>query len=268
MMKTHVRNLCVVLTLLGAVLLSGASADAEWFYDFNDGLVPEDILMVGLKDSGAIGTPPSASAEKGFLRLTEGNGLAPFMGGMREGDAYGPEVFLGDVRVSAKINIDGRTDDLLGVAARVGGPMLYEGYYAYLSFSTAWSPGHLIIGKNGTDIYRISTDRVADLARSYFLELLVNDDTSTGYTTAAARVLEYDGGPVLLQVDLLDSSLGGIPAWKEGFACVWAAEPTNYTVFNGTFDDIRAVPEPSMMVLLLTGAVGMGLWLRRRKEAA
>jgi hypothetical protein len=187
-----------------------------------------------------------------------------------EGDAYNPEVFLGDVRVSAKINVDGLTDDFLGLMARDSDVTWNEGYWAAVVFlSSSRDAGRLQVGKLGADnlIYNISTGRVADLARSYFLELLVSDDTSTGYPTVTGRLFEYDGGPELLHAELIDTNLQGLPLWRSGIAGVWAAE-IGHSVLNATFDDIRAVPEPGTLALLLTGAVGIALWIRRRKVAA
>jgi hypothetical protein len=276
MMKALNGKRCLFLVALGVTLTGGASARGGWFYDFNDKVIPSSLTFTSYGDGYTPNNTLTDDAQGGFLRLKDKNGKAPANGGILEVDVDQPEVFTGDVRVTAQINADGKTNDVLGLAARIGigSTTGGSGYWAAMSFSSNWLPGKLYLGKNvgslsGAPVV-VSQGQISNLASTYFLELSVTDSTITGYTTVTGHLYGYEGGPSLLDATMIDTNLGGIPPWKSGTASVWASPGPYPDALNATFDNIRAVgvPEPSTLLLLSTGSVGLLAVTWRRKRAA
>ena len=111
-----------------------------------------------------------------------------------------------------------------------------------------------------------SSGQVTNLSRSYFLEMEVIDDPVTGFPEITSRLYEEEGGAQLLEVSFTDMNAYGIPPYTSGTAGVWAW--ASQGALNVTFDDVRAVPEPSTLLLLSIGAVGLVAFARRRRKRA
>jgi hypothetical protein len=277
MMKALIRKHCLFLVALGVTLLVGESARSDWFYDFNNGTIPSSLKSMSWGNGYTLNGTLSTSAQGGYLTLKDKTGLPYANGGTMEGDVYNPEVFTGDVMVTATINVSGgTTNDYFGLGARnTANTTNFTGYWAYMSFGS-WQTGKLVVGKNvgstaNSDLFATSNGSISNKSGSYFLKLSVINSPITGYPTVTGDLYAYEGGPVLLETSLVDTNLGGISPWKSGVAMAWATPDASPNSLNATFDNIRAVsvPEPGTLLLLSVGTTGLlALAWRRRKRAA
>lgn len=229
--------------LLSMAMLAPAIARADWFYDFNDGVIPDTLETFGWLP----GTPPTiysstfqSSAEGGYLRMWDDALLSPNNGGTLEGDAMNEEVFTGNVRVTAVINPAGTTDDWMGLLAR--DTIYFQNYHMGFSFGGTHA-GRLFVAKGlpgGSTEILISSARLSDLDRSYFMELEVIDDPISKYPVVTGRLFDYEGGEKFLQMSFTDNWFGGSQPYTSGRAAVWAVA-FDYNVLDATFDNISAV---------------------------
>ena len=111
------RNLTLLLTL-SLLLVHVSPSCGDWFYDFDDGIIPDTFITESFDDSLVIPTETlQVSADDGELRMWDSSPTSS--GGTKVAAGYNDEVFDGGVRISAKINSSEDTDDSLGLSARV-----------------------------------------------------------------------------------------------------------------------------------------------------
>ncbi len=266
------KRLTALLTL--SLLLAHASpADAEWFYDFEDG-IPDDCVIEAF-DLWVV-TPKTSlqtSTEDGVLRLWDST--TPRNGGTGYVEVSNPEVFPGDVRISADINSSGSTRNWFGLWAGTDEPSASV-YWTSVNFNpSSDNSGQLHVVKglpNGEVVSSRTVERVPDFHRSYFLELEVTDDPDdpiTGFPVVSARLFDQEGGTLLLESSLTDANLGGYPPAVSGRVGAWTQAGGLDRPLNVTFDNIHAVPEPCTFLLLGSGAISLltYAWRRRRRPA-
>lgn len=264
------RNLTLLLTL--SLLLGHVSPSCgDWFYDFDDGIIPDTFMTEGYAD--LLDTPSEtfeASADGGVLRMWDP--IQENAGGSLVALGFNDEVFGGNVRISAEINSAGTTNDFIGMRVRASDtPGDKSGYYARINFNQSdWNGGVLYVGKDvpsgDTFDYANSSWRMPTTKRSYFLELEVIDDPMTGFPEIFGRLFDRQGGTLLTAVSLTDANLSGFPPLESGTADV-TAWTDGTDVIDASFDDIGAqqIPEPSTLLLciLALGVVGISLIPRR-----
>jgi hypothetical protein len=236
------KNLTSLLTL--SLLLAHVSpSQGDWFYDFDDGIIPDTFITNSVDNS--LATPSDtfqASADGGVLRMWDT--ASPGSGGTKIAIGYSEEVFHGDVRLSAEINSTAVSDDWIGLQARVSFPYANDPkYFARITFKSQDSDrGILYVGKDlsSTAMVAVSTSwRAPLLQQSYFMEIEVTDDPVTGFPEVTGRLFDHQGGTLLAAASTVDSNLGGIPPIESGMAL--ASLWTYYgETINGTFDNIRA----------------------------
>lgn len=96
------------------------------------------------------------------------------------------------------------------------------------------------------------------------MELTVTDDPMLNVTRLVGRVYDYEGGTLLLESNLADSSLLGVERYRSGTA----GANVGYDNIHATFDNIRAqtIPEPGTIAMLLAGSLCLlGIAWRRRR---
>jgi hypothetical protein len=237
------RNLTSILTL--SLLLAHVSPSCgDWFYDFDDGIIPDTFVTEGFSDwSGTPSDTLQASADDGVLRMWDSTPSSS--GGTTLALGYNDEVFGGGVRVSAEINSSENTIDGLGLAARVSDSDNESFYVASVIFDTSrWNYGWFYVSKalpNGQDANVVSSWRIPDSRQSYFVELEVIDDAITGFPNVTGRLFDHEGGTLLTEISMTDTGLGGFPPVTSGTAQVASWTPDgDFKLVDGTFDNIRA----------------------------
>lgn len=259
------RTLLSVLALTLSLSLV-SPVEADWFYDFDDGVIPDTFQVEGWREDSETTSPTfSPTASEGFLRMWDP--VPADSGGTRYASGWDQEVFRGNVRVSAEVNT-------AGVAAEAGFYLTaregtfdgeYGGYYAYLSLNPWWYPGRLSVGKAALEERFWTPVAVPDLECSYFMELTVTDDPIEGVPEIIGRVYDHEGGELLLEKRFFDRNLGDISPHLSGTAGVISGMGGD-RVHDATFDNIRAIPEPSALALLAMAAVALLAYTCRRRR--
>jgi hypothetical protein len=254
-MKVRLRQI-IHLLIIGLTVLWGATAQADWSYDFESPLPASFVI-------NQIGPPSatfSAGIEDGLLRFRDPqvNLHGPGFGGIGRETS---EVFA-DARMSGILNAAGNSNDFLGLNMRsqaVG----TNTYAARIEFST----GRMAVFKivNFAAAFTNFSDSpeqgnqplLSDLDKSYFLQFEVIGNVLD------ARAYDQQGGNELLHVHYVDDQGLGGPPLPAGFAGVSAIREEGS--LDGAFDNISvmSIPEPGSCLLAVIG-LGMFASFRRR----
>jgi hypothetical protein len=252
--------------LCAATLLVLASrVHGESFYDFDDEIVPPEGTGYAFDQSDSPVTP-TVSADGGILTLGGISLPRPDEGGPESMSWFGPEVFAGNVRVSADINPNQGSNDFVGLMLTTRNPFVH--YWATFDFSGT-TAGRLAMGKGNA---RLTGDffwvpgQVSGPLRSFFMELERASDPSSDFPLIAARVFESEDGPLLLEGSFRDNNASDIPPHGPVRAGVFAFSRSGNPL-RATFDNLHAVPEPSTLILLSAAFTFAMACFRRRRSA-
>jgi hypothetical protein len=165
-MKTTVRKLFVAVAALCVTALLASGVQAEWYYPFDDGVIPDSLRTDGYRQDLALSPTFSATASEGFLRMSDP--VPASGGGSRWGSAFDSEEFPGDVRITAQVNMDESGLGNYQLWARTRASDGVAGYYAMLVLNPDWETGRLCLGKStGSDFVQFFTaNRVPNLYSS------------------------------------------------------------------------------------------------------
>ncbi len=248
------KKIATALTV-GMLLVRILPTHADWFCDFDDGIVPEDFTTYAWDLDWVDPTNVSMDAAGGVLRVRDSDGLSPDNGGTKEVDWIGPEVFDGDVRVSAEINSGRDSNDMLGVV--LDKPGSDPGYWAALNLLPGTGTSGMILGgKGGAWATWRDAGSVTDLNRSYFIEMELTDREAE-FPLITVRVLDSENGDVLLEGDYRDLDYNDSPPYRPLQAGV-IAFAYNFAPINASFDNIGAVDITGTE--LTWDALGDGTW--------
>ena len=155
-------------------LLAVSVAQADWFYNFTDGVMPDDLI---LEDNYYPGEQPSSTFDPRVQdeHLLLFDPVPRHSGGAVRASAKNSEVFT-DVRVSAVINPTGEIPCVFqGVSARRKPGSAY--YAAVVNAPGYGNSGNFAIGKNADSFMLEATDfgysRLTDFSIPYRIDLEV-----------------------------------------------------------------------------------------------
>ena len=256
------RTLWIASIALGFLVLA-VSARADWAEDFDAGFA-QTWTFVALDDAGNFATAGTESfviVEAGvndYLKISDST-VAERDGGGGATDGFGfvSETF-GDTGISAEINaepLDGQ-QNLLGVIARVNS-LTAAGYVAVIDFANSRFAIAKTDGITGLQPLVIDTSVVIDRDEIYRVEfVLLGSDLNAQLTVNST-------GEVLSTIGVVDSDYTSGVA---GLLVETEFDIDEYPVapIVGTFDDVWAVPEPSLMSLIGWGVVVLAMLQRRR----
>ena len=258
------RLLPTVALVLGGALLAG-SAQSDWAENFDAGFA-QTWTFVAVDD---IGDPPSTGAssfaivEAGvddYLRISHTTtAFRDGGGGATDGFGYVSEIF-GNTAISADINaepFDGQ-QNLLGVIGR-GNALTGTAYAAGVDFANSF----FAIGRSD-DFFdflvplAVDTSVVIDANESYRVQFALLGSSLTAW------LIEISTGDTVSMISAVDA------LYATGVSGVLVETEYDINDFPvapiiGTFDNVQAVPEPSMLSLIGSG-VGSLLVLGRRKQ--
>lgn len=257
-MKMQIVTRVFVFMAIAAVCLWRGSLPAaaeEVFYpfDFNDGVVPEELRIETYRVYDDPTATITCDASSGQLRIYD---TVPVSCGL----FLSPDTVFTDTYISTVIS-DPNGNCFLS-ARDAGKNEDYSAYGCWL-----WRPPHtdgvaLYLDKsaNGETVYSINTRIVSDPG-PYIVELdVVDRETAEGveYTAIEARLLYNDGQDSLTLQANDFGSLGGHERFTSGYALFGAslgsAQRDDGWLLDATFDDVTirgtVVPEPSAITLL------------------
>jgi len=256
------RTLWIASIALGFLVLA-VSARADWAEDFDAGFA-QTWTFVALDDAGnfaSAGTESFVIVEAGvndYLSISDST-VAERGGGGGAADGFGfvSEIF-GDTGISAEINaepLDGQ-QNLLGVIARVNSQTA-AGYVAVIDFANSRFAIAKTDGSTGLQPLAVDTSVLIDRDEIYRVEfVLFGSDLSAQLTVNST-------GEVLSTITVADfeyaSGVAGILVETEFDIDDFPVAP-----IIGTFDDVWAVPEPSMGSLIAWGVGALVMFQRRR----
>ena len=258
------RTLWIASVALGFLMLP-VSARADWAEDFDAGFA-QTWTFVALDDVGNVasaGTESFVIVEAGvndYLSISDST-VAELGGGGGAADGFGfVDESFGDTGISAEINaepLDGQ-QNLLGVIARVN-TLTAAGYVAVIDFANSGFAIAKTDGSTGLQPLVVDTSVLIDRDEIYRVEfVLLGSDLSAQLTLNST-------GEILSMITVADSDyangVAGLLVETE-----FASDDTPVAPIIGTFDDIWAVPEPSMGSLIGWG-VGALVMLQRRRWA-
>jgi hypothetical protein len=258
-MKTRLKSALAHVATLGLMLGLASRARADWLYSFQTAPPPSFITL---------SIPPSAtfssSVGGGILQLSDTRlpavGGAALALGLETGETFT------DVRVTGTLNPTGTTNNLLNLVARRN-PVIPNTYSSGIDFGAGFlqivkvTGGMAVESIRSTDASQGSQPLLANLARSYFLELDVVGNQLT------SRVFDVAGGTQLLVVNYTDTGVVGGPPHASGLAGV-SSESTGGRV-DGSFGPVgaRAIPEPGTLTLFGLGLLGLLAYSWRKRAA-
>ncbi len=257
-----VQALWIAFIGLTAVILA-APAQADWAEDF-DGGFDQTWTFLAIDDEG---DPPSTGVSEfdiiddgadDYLRISHSTtALLGGGGGASDGFGFVSDTFT-ELLVTADINAapgDGQ-QNILGVFGR-GNDTAGTAYVAGVDFANSFFA--IAAADNFFDTLSIlATDSsiVIDSNETYRVELYLID------TYQYARLIEVSSGDVVSTLSAADifysSGFAGLLVETE-YAGVTPVAP-----IVGTFDNVTAVPEPSMLSMLGCGVGGLMLLGRKR----
>lgn len=247
------------------VLGLAGSAEADWMEDFDAGFA-QSWTFAATDD---VGDPPGTGVsafeivEAGaddYLRISHSTtAFRDGGGGATTGFGYVSESF-GDMAIVAEVNagpLDG-PQNLLGVFGR-GNPLTGAAYSAGVDFANSL----FVIGRS---------DDAADFTVPLVVDATVLIDPSESYriqffllgANLIARLIEVSTGETLSTITALD---GLYSSGVAGILVETAYDVDDFPVapIVGTFDDVQAVPEPSLSILIGWGGGLLGLMRLRRR---
>jgi hypothetical protein len=241
--KRSAMRYLTLLLALSLLLVDGSQLYGDWFYDFDDGAIPDGLIIESYDDSWVMPTDTlQVSADGGVLRMWDSTPTSS--GGTKFAVGYNDGVFEGGVRVSAEFNPSGDTNDVLALAARVRDPDNQSYYHAFFNFDpSVWNYGRLFVVKelpNGQTPHVATSWEIPSRNPSYFVELEVLDDVITGFPNITSRIFDHTGETLLTQLSMIDTNLGGSAPVRSGTARVAVWSPENGYTVDSTFDNIRA----------------------------
>lgn len=248
-----------------AILLVCSPARADWAEDF-DGGFDQTWTFLAIDDEGdppTTGVSEFAIIDAGaddYLRISHSTtALVGGGGGASDGFGYVTESFT-DMLISADINAapgDGQ-QNILGVFGR-GNDLFGTAYVAGVDFAHSFFA--IAAADNFFDslfILASDTSVVIDANETYRVDLFLVDDYQY------ARLVEVSSGDTVSVLGSEDnfyaSGFGGLIVETE-YAGVTPVGP-----IVGTFDDVQAVPEPTMLHFLCWGVAGVALLGRRGRS--
>lgn len=258
----------MAVALVGAFAIGSATTGrADWSDEFNGGF--SAAWQLGEVDDG--GNPPAtgvasfAIVEAGaddFLRIAHSTAaIRDGGGGATDAFAWVSETFT-DVAVVADVNAGPGLgqQSLLGVVAR-GDALVGSSYVAAVDFA------HARFGILRTDLFGgtptiLAVDAVVPIDRAIPYQI----QFSLIGTTLTARLLDATTRQLLSTISATDVHYGsGSAGLLVETAYDAFANPIGPIV--GTFDSVRAVPEPDATILLAAG-IALVCWSRRAQARA
>jgi hypothetical protein len=257
------RNLWIASIALGGLVLA-VSARADWADDFDGGFA--EIWTFEAVDD--IGDPPATGVsafeivEAGaddYLRISHSTtAFRDGGGGATDGFGFVSEIF-GDMEVSADLNAqpsDGQ-QNILAVIGR-GNSLAGTAYVAGVDFANSFFA--IARSDNLFDflVPLVSDTSVAiDPNEAYRVQFFLLGSSLT------AQLTEVSSGDILSTIAAVDSF------YASGIAGVLVETEYDFDDFPvapiiGTFDNVQAVPEPSIVNLIGWGVGALLLFQRRR----
>jgi hypothetical protein len=243
----------VASIVLGGLILGG-SARADWADDFDAGFA--EAWIFGAVDD--VGDPPATGVstfsiiEAGaddYLRISHSTvAFRDGGGGATDGFGYVDEVF-GDMAVSADINaapLDGQ-QNLIGVVGRAN-PVNGTTYAAGVDFANSFfAIGRSNDFENFFNPLATDTSVVIDPNETYRVQFFLLGSNLT------ARLIALSTGQIVSTLTTVDS------LYSTGVAGILVETEYNIDGFPlgpivGTFDNVRGLPEPSLVSLIGCGA--------------
>ncbi|MCP4260806.1 MAG: hypothetical protein GY774_25260, partial [Planctomycetes bacterium] len=232
-MSGKLRRLLTAYVLLGLILLTGKTMQANWFESFDDNAFDlttwqfHSFPDVTKTFTNTIKADPNGNT---YLSMDETSGST--VGGSQFGVAFGSEEVFTDVRIGAVVNVAGDLRNYHGLAARVTyfidpdgsitgqAPGIVASTYLMLIH---WQdgPANLRIEvfktvNNLTDIMKTYHEEPVsgiDHARSHYAEL---DVVGSDPVYITGSLYEYKGGPLLARTPTLIDTNGNDPWENEG----------------------------------------------------
>jgi hypothetical protein len=258
--------LAVLATSLLAALMP-ARVSADWYEDFDSGF-SQTWTFTAVDDVGdppATGTSEFAIMESGaddYLRMSHSTqAFADGGGGVTDAFGLVSEVFT-DVLVSAELNsapTDGQ-QSILAVIGR-GDPATGEAYIAGIDFANSF---FAIARSDDLEFFLVplAVDATVGISPSatYYVEFSLIGSSLT------AQLFDASGTTLLSTINGVDGLYGsGVSGVLVETAYDGFGNPVGPIV--GTFDDVEAVPEPSLSVLLVAGFAVLTFLTRKTSRA-
>ncbi len=234
---------------LVVALVGGPAARADWYFDFDDGVLPDDLLVQDNYYDGEVSSPTfEAVVEDGYLLLSDP--VARGVGGSVRASAQDqdPEVFT-DVRVTAVINPSGDVPCVFqGVSTRREMPG--SAYYAAVVNAPGYgNSGNFAIGKNAESFMLEATDvgysRLTDFSIPYRIELDVltehDSESDEDFAVVTGRLFDATTNALIYEMGFEDFSLAGRPPLLSGDSAAFVIDTWSSTGLAAAFDEISSV---------------------------
>ena len=251
------KNILVCSIVCSMLKITSGVANANIFYDFEDGLPSDAIfiqeLLPTLPDDPNFDYEPIIETlpnGNNVLRLGDKNNTSAENGGAATSSLLNPNISFANVKVSAELNSDGDTNDRFLLLARTNLDT-FDTYSFGIDFETDQILLRKIVG-GVIDTPLVQESVPLDQNTTYFAEFTVIGNELTGSlfdetsTNLLSEISFFDNDPLAPGVTGISTDI------SDGFL------PQGNDINNGTIDNFSAmsVPEPSSIFgILMVGAL-------------